>query len=112
MAQYEVIESGIEGLCEYLDRYKANTKQDVVEFIINNEIKDDKKKKTLLKAYKDTVAEGYPFNIENFIKRAGVKVAYIDLPDNMVIEWKNVSENINKKKGVIMSKKQQEKSNE
>jgi len=59
----------------------TNTKQDVVELIIN-ELEDDKKRNTLLKAYKDTVAEGYPFNIEGFIKRAGVKVEYIDLPDN------------------------------
>lgn len=51
---------------------------DPVELIIR-QIKDDKKRRAILRAYRETKFEGYPFNIEKFVERLGLKIQYLKL---------------------------------
>lgn len=58
-----------------------NDEVDPVELIIHK-IKDKTLKDKILKAYQDTVKEGYPFDIKKFAERIDLKVKYIDLRDS------------------------------
>ena len=81
----------------------TNLKDDPVELIIK-EIEEDEKKDTFLKAYKETVEEGYPFKIELFAKKLGLKILYTYFRDYLgyIDNFGNI--HVNKNDGIYRNR--------